>query len=244
LRLLVVSGCLVALALVAAGCESSQDRSARLAKQGGKAFTRKGLDVKHENPDVKVTGTTVLQDKNGAATVVDMHNAAATAELNVPVSIDVLGPGKTSVFKNDAPGLEPSLVSAPLLPAKSDFTWVNDQVTATGPARAVDVKIGRPPASSGQVPAKLPQLDISTPTLQSDPVSGVEASGTVTNKSSVEQTALIVYCVARRGKKVVAAGRSAIARLQSGKKKAYHVYFIGNPSGGKLWVAAPPTVLK
>jgi hypothetical protein len=66
----------------------------------------------------------------------------------------------------------------------------------------------------------------------------------VTNRSSIEQVALIVYCVARRGSKVVAAGRSAIARLQPGKKKAYHVYFIGNPSGGKLWVAAPPTVLK
>lgn len=243
MRLLVASGFLMALALVAAGCESSQDQSARLSKQGGKAFTAKGLDVKHENPDVKVTGTTVLQDKNGAATVVDMHNSSATAQLNVPVSIDVLGPGKKSVFKNDAPGLEPSLVSAPLLPAKSDFTWVNDQVTATGPAQTVDVKIGRAPAS-GHAPAKLPQLDVATPALKSDPVSGVEASGTVTNKSSVEQLALIVYCVARRGKQVVAAGRSAIARLQPGKKKPYHVYFIGNPSGGKLSVAAPPTVLK
>jgi hypothetical protein len=51
----------VVLALLS-GCESSQDQSARLEKQGGKAFTRKGLDVKHENPDVKVTGTTVLLD--------------------------------------------------------------------------------------------------------------------------------------------------------------------------------------
>jgi hypothetical protein len=232
----------VVLALLS-GCESSQDQSARLEKQGGKAFTRKGLDVKHENPDVKVTGTTVLQDKNGAATVVELHNGAATPQLNVPVSIDVLGPGKKSVFKNDSPGLEPSLVSAPLLAPKSDFTWVNDQVTATGPARTVDVKIGRAPA--GRPPSgKLPTLDVSQPTLKNDPVSGVEAAGTVTNKSSVEQRALIIYCVARRGTKVVAAGRSAIARLQPGKKKSYHVYFIGDPSGGKLSVVAPPTVLQ
>jgi hypothetical protein len=236
----VLSACLVLLALVS-GCESSQDRSARLAKQGGRAFTRKGLDVKHENPDVKVTGATVLQDKNGAATVVELNNQGATTQVNVPVSIDVLGPGKKSVFKNDAPGLEPALVSAPLLAPKADFAWVNDQVTATGPARTVDVKVGRAPS---RPPAKLPQLDVSPPKLTSDPVSGVLASGTVTNKSQVEQRALIVYCVARRGNKVVAAGRSAIARLQPGKKKPYHVYFIGDPSGGKLWIAAPPTVLK
>jgi hypothetical protein len=238
----VAIGCACALVLLS-GCESSQDKSARLAKQGGKAFTRKGLDVKHENPDVKVVGTTVLQDKNGAATVVVLHNNAPTLQTNVPVSIDVLGPGRKSVFKNDAPGLQKSLVSAPVLPPRSDFVWVNDQVTPSGTAKSVDVKVGRspgPPPSGG----KLPQLDVTAPTLKSDPVSGVEATGTVTNRSRVEQVELIVYCVARRGGKVVAAGRSGIARLQPGKKKAYHVYFIGDPTGGKLAVAAPPTVLQ
>jgi hypothetical protein len=231
----------LALLALVSGCESSQDKSARLAKQGGKAFQRKGLDVKTVNADVKVTGSAVLQDKNGAAAVVDLHNSGATMQVNVPVSIDVLGPGKKSVFKNDAPGLEPALVSAPLLAPNSDFAWVNDQVTPSGPAQSIDVKVGRAPTKPA---AKLPQLDVSQPTLKNDPVSGVEAAGTVTNKSQVEQRALIVYCVARRGKTVIAAGRSAIARLQPGKKKAYHVYFIGNPSGGRLTVAAPPTVLQ
>jgi hypothetical protein len=229
------------LALVP-GCESSQDKSARLEKNGGKAFTAKGLDVKRVNPDVKVTTTTVLQDKNGAATVVVLHNSAPTLQVNVPISIDVLGPGKKSVFKNDAPGLEPSLVSAPLLQAKSDFIWVNDQVTPTGAAKSVAVKIGRAP---GRPPSgKPPQLDVSPPKLTTDPVSGVEAAGTVTNKSKVEQRALIIYCVAIRGAKVVAAGRSGIARLVPGKKKPYHVYFIGNPAGARLSLTAPPTVLQ
>jgi hypothetical protein len=234
-------GSLALLALVS-GCESSQDKSARLAKDGGKAFTRKGLDVKHENPDVKVVGTTVLQDKNGAATVVVLRNSAPTLQVNVPVSIDVLGPGRKSVFKNNLPGLEPSLVSAPLLQPKSEFVWVNDQVNATGPAKSVDVKVGRAP---GRPPGgKPPELEVSPPKLTNDPVSGVEAAGTVTNKSKVEQRALIVYCAARRGNRFIAAGRSGIARLLPGKKKPYHVYFIGDPSGGKLWIAAPPTVLQ
>jgi hypothetical protein len=230
------------LAVFAAGCESSQDKSARLSKNGSKAFEAKGLDVKHENADVRVTATTVLQDKNGAATVVVLHNSAPTFQANVPISIDVLGRGKKTVFKNDSPGLEPSLVAAPLIGPKGDFIWVNDQVTATGPATSVAVKVGRAP---GRPPsAKPPQLDVSPPKLKNDPVSGMEAAGTVTNKSKVEQRQLIVYCVAIRGTKVVAAGRSGIARLQPGKKKPYHVYFIGNPAGARLSLSAPPTVLQ
>ena len=234
--------CCALLALLVAGCESSQDKSARLAKKGGKAFTAKGLDVKHENPDVKVTATTVLHDKNGAATVVVLHNSGPTFQANVPISIDVLGPDGKSVFKNDAPGLEPSLVAAPLIQPKGDFIWVNDQVTAAGVAKSVAAKVGRSP---GRPPSgKPPQLVVSPPKVKNDPVSGVEAAGTVTNKSKVEQRQLIVYCVAIRGNKVVAAGRSGIARLVPGKTKPYHVYFIGNPAGARLSLTAPPTVLQ
>jgi hypothetical protein len=235
--------CSTLLAILVAGCESSQDKSARLAKNGSKAFTQKGLDVKHQNPNVKVTATTVLQDKNGAATVVVLHNSAPTLQVNVPISIDVLGPGRKSVFKNDAPGLEPSLVSAPLIQPKGDFIWVNDQVTANGrPVTTVVAKIGRGPDRPPS--GKLPQLAVSPPKMKNDPVSGVEAYGTVTNNSKVEQRQLIVYCVAIRGNKVVAAGRSGIARLVPGKKKQYHVYFIGNPAGARLSLTAPPTVLQ
>ena len=229
------------LAPVVAGCESSQEKSARLAKQGGKAFTRKGLEVGRQNPDVKVGRTFVLQDSNGAATVVELRNVSPAALVNVPVSIDVLAAGGRSVFKNDAPGLEPSLVSAPVLRAKSEFTWVNDQVTPTARAKSVQVKVGTSP---GRAPASLPKLDVPAPTLKNDPVSGIEAAGSVTNRSKVEQRALIVYCVARKGSKVVAAGRAAIQRLKPGQKLLYHVYFIGDPSGAQVSVAVPPTVLQ
>jgi hypothetical protein len=232
---------LVPVLVALAGCESSQDQSARLAKQGGKAFTRKGLDVKHLNPNVKVTGSAVLQDKNGAAAVVLLRNTSSAPLVNVPVSIDVLGAGRRSVFKNDAPGLEPSLVSAPVLEPRAEFAWVNDQVTPAGRARSVDVKIGPAP---GRVPATLPVVEVAAPVLTKDPVSGMEASGLVTNRSKVEQLRLIVYCVARRGAKVVAAGRGELQRLRPGQKLHYHVFFIGDPSGARISVAAPPTVLQ
>lgn len=240
LRVAIAAACVV-LASPLAGCESSQQKSARLEEKGGEAFTRKGLDVQRENPNVKVGRATVLQDDNGAATVVELRNTSRAPLVNVPVSIDVLGANDRSVFKNDAPGLEPSLVSAPLLAPKEPFLWVNDQVTPAGRARSVDVQIGQAPAKP---PAKVPELEVSDPEIRRDPVSGLEAAGSVTNRSEVEQRRLVVYCVARRGSKVVAAGRSAIERLRPGQKLFYHVFFIGDPSGARLSVAAPPTVLQ
>jgi hypothetical protein len=236
----IAAAALVALAPLT-GCESSQDKSARLAKKGGVAFSRKGLDVKQLNANVKVLGATVLQDKNGAATVVDLRNNSTSTLVNVPISIDVLGPGRKTVFKNDAAGLETSLVSASVLEPRTDFAWVNDQVTAAGTAIAVDARVGQ---ASGHAPAQLPKIEVSAPTITDDPVSGMEASGTVTNKSSIEQKQLIIYAVARRGAKVVAAGRGEIARLRVGKKAGYHIFFIGDPKGAQVSIAAPPTVLQ
>lgn len=223
------------------GCESSQEKSKRLAKNGSKAFTEKGLVVGSQNADVEVVSSHVLQDQNGAATIVELRNRSDKPLVNVPISIDVLGKDKQSVFKNDSPGLEPSLVSAPLIEPKSEFIWVNDQVTTSAPAASVDVKVGSAPPK--QV-ADLPKLDVTDPKLQSDPVSGTEASGSVTNNSKVEQRQLLVYAVAKRGDKVVAAGRSKIQRLKPGQKLFYHVYFIGDPKGAQVTVAAPPTVLQ
>jgi hypothetical protein len=85
---------------------------------------------------------------------------------------------------------------------------------------------------------------VSDPSISVDPVSGVEATGTVENVSRVEQRALILYAVARKGKRVVAAGRGEVARLKVGRKASYHIFFIGNPRGGHVTVTAPPTVLQ
>ena len=71
-----------------------------------------------------------------------------------------------------------------------------------------------------------------------------QASGTVTNRSGVEQKDLVLYCVARRGGHIVAAGRGAIPRLKAGKKLPFHIFFIGSPRAAKLSIEAPPTELE
>lgn len=234
----------VALALIAVSfgaCESTQQKSRRLSKQGGKAFSEQGLDVKHRNPDVQIVEKRLLQDPNGTAVVVVLRSRAATPLRGVPVEIEVAGPGDKPLFKNDQPGIDPALVGPSVLLPGHEFAWVNDQVVAEGKAVSVTATPG---AAKGKLDGKLPELDVTAPRLQGDPVSGVQATGTVTNRSQIEQTDLVLYCVARKGDRIVAAGRGAIPRLKAGKRLPYHIFFIGNPRGAKLSIEAPPTALE
>jgi hypothetical protein len=241
-RELVLIGLAVAAGLALGGCQSTQSRSAELERTGKKVLlNEKGLSIAKVSSDVKVGGTSVISDQNGTAVVVELRNDSQQALLAVPILIDVRGANGKSVFRNDTPGLDPSLVSAPLLRPGETFDWVNDQVLAVRPAKSVKVKVGE---AKDELTGDVPELDVSKPKLEVDPVSGVEASGKVTNKSGIEQTRLVLYAVARKGGKIVAAGRGVIQRLKTDKPSDYHIFFIGDPRGADVSVAAPPVVFK
>lgn len=227
-------------ALLLVGCESTQDSSRRLENTGGAPTREKGLAIRSESRDVEVTATAVVSDENGAAAVVELRNRARRTLAGVPLAIDVAD-GRRSVFKNDDPGLEPSLVGVSVLPPGASLAWVNDQVLADGDARSVKAKVGR---DSDEAPARLPRIDVGPPKLANDPTSGVTAEGTVTNRSPLPQRELTLFAVARKGRRVVAAGRGQVERLRAGRSARYQIFFIGNPRGARLEIAAPPTNLR
>jgi len=235
-------GLLAAVAF--AGCQSTQEKSAELAKQGQQAFTEKGLSVTKENPDVKVLGTTVLSDPNGSAVAVELRNTSSKALVNLPIAIDVRDKKGKTVFQNNLPGLDPALTSIALLKPGETATWVNDQVFAASKPASVKVKVGI--GERGGAPEKLPSIEVSAPKLTDDPVSGVEANGVVHNHSKLLQRKFTLFTVARKGNKIIAAGRGEIDKLKpiAGKNFNYHVFFIGDPKGGSLQLFSPPTALK
>jgi hypothetical protein len=233
---------LLALAPLLSGCESTQAKSARLEQQGAKQLAgERGLVVNRQNADVRAVATSVLSDENGTAVVVVLRNRAARPVGRVPLAIDVQGAGGRSVYRNDLPGLDPSLVEATGVPANGELDWVDDQVTASGTPKRVEAKVG---AERGEAPRELPRLELTEPRLLEDRVTGVEAVGSVTNRSDVEQRRLVVSCVARKGDRIVAAGRAIVSRLAPGKSASFHVFFIGDPRGARMTVVAPPTVIE
>jgi hypothetical protein len=235
--------CLLLAALALAGCESSQDRSARIKRTGAnKLHNQKGLVVSRQSPDVKVLSTATLHDANGAAVVVQMRNVGGRPLTQLPVSVEVDDAAGKPVYRNDAPGLETSLVQAAALPPGGELWWVNDQVQAQGtPARAKALIGASPPTAIG---GGLPKIELRDVHGEVDPVSGIAAKGKAVNHSAVEQRRLVIYGVALKGNRVVAAGRAIIERLRTdGKPIGFTLFFIGNPRGAQLTLAAPPTVL-
>jgi hypothetical protein len=233
-----------ALALIApvaaiTGCQSTQDRSAQLRKRGNTVLSQRTQTlVTRINPDVKVLRTVALHDDNGSAAVVELRNTSRRALMNTPVAIDVRGAGGASVFRNDTAGIEPSLVGPSYVPPDSRFAWVNDQVTAAGVPRSVVARVG---IGHGAVPRSIPSIQVTPPHFETDPTSGLSAVGKITNHSPILQRKLVLYCIATRGGRIVAAGRGGIERLRPNKPTRYTIFFIGNPKGAHLSVAAPPT---
>jgi hypothetical protein len=119
------------------------------------------------------------------------------------------------------------------------FTWVNDQVLATGKPARVKALIG----SAATAPSSLPTIRLSDLQVTDDPVSGLAATGHVLNDSKIDQQQLVLFAVARRDGKIVAAGRAIVNRLAAGKSAVFHAYFIGNPKGARISVSAPPSVM-
>lgn len=221
-------------------CQSSQDKAAKLREEAI-ANAPKPLTIPHPNKNVKVLDTALLHDQYGDAIAVDVKNETKQTLINVPILVDLRGAKGKTVFENNAAGAATALNHIPVLKPGETFTWVNDQLQPTQPAKSAKVTIGQPETKA---PAQLPELAISPPRLGHD-ISGTKVSGTVTNKSHIDQTQLTLYAVARSGGRIVAAGRGAIKKLKVGTKASnYVIFFIGNPESGDVTVEAPPVNVK
>lgn len=231
---------LAGVALVTTGCESTQDKSAKIASELGPIAQEKGLTIGRESKDVKVVSTQLLTDVNGSAVVVTLHNDSSQNLVHVPIAIDVLDAKGKSVYENDIPGIEPALAAVPFIAAGSDVDWVHDQVLAAGVPAKVEVRVG---VGGKSFKGEPPKVDVSQPQIQGDPYSGLLAGGNVVNESGEDIQRLLLYAVARRGNEIVAAGRGAIEPLKDKPKPApYNIYFIGDPKGADLTISQFPTL--
>jgi hypothetical protein len=231
---------LASVALVLTGCESTQDKSAKIGAELGPISQEKGLEITEQSKDVKVDSRTVLTDANGSAVVVRVHNGSDKDLVDVPIAIDVLDAKGKSVYKNDIPGIEPALAAVPFIAAGSDGDWVHDQITPSGKPASVKVTIG---AGGTPYTGDQPKIAISDPKIEGDPFSGVLAGGNVVNESGKDLDRLLLYAVATKGGKIVAAGRGAIEPLKDKPKPfPYNIYFIGDPRGAEVAVTSFPTL--
>lgn len=230
---------LLGLVLAASACQSTQDKSAEIAASLGPVRQEKGLKITEESEDVEVTATELLVGESSSAVVVDLHNNSDRTLVDVPIAIDVLDAQGKSVYRNDIPGIEPALAGMPYIAAGADAQWVQNQVLPTGEPAQVEVEVG---ASKATFDGELPDIDVSEPTLEKDPISGLEATGSVTNNTDERQDRLLLYGVATKGAEIVAAGRGAIDHINAGRRLHYDIFFVGDPEGAEIAVTSFPTL--
>jgi hypothetical protein len=237
---LIVLSLAVTAGVTLTACQSSQDKAKEIQAQA-QAAAPKPLAIPRPNKDVKVDDTTLLHDQNGDAVAVEVTNESNQTLVDVPILVDIRDANGKTIEKNDTAGLDFALNHITVVKPHETFTWVNDQLQPSGIPKSAKVTIGEPEAKP---PAKLPELVVSPPKIGHD-VSGAKVSGTVTNRSQLDQSQLVLFAVARQGGRVVAAGRGLIKKSKVGAKPApYVIFFIGNPEGGDVTIDAPPTVLQ
>lgn len=229
---------LALLALIGtAGCESTQDKSARLAAQAGKLQAEQGLEVGERSRDVDVLGTSIVTDANGSAVVVRLANKAGRTLADVPIALALRDAAGETVFRNDTPGLQRSLTHVALL-ERGRSIWINDQVFATSAPVRAEVTVG---TSDKRPPDPLPKLRTSGVHLVEDPVSGSAATGLVVNGGEQDLRRVLVTAVAERSRKTVAAGRAIVPRVKARQRARFRIFFVGDPKGAELTTAAQPS---
>jgi len=234
---------LLPAALAASGCESTRATAAKFAQEGDRAFAARGLRVGAVNRDVAVLERAVVSDVNGAAAVVVLRNRGARALADVPVAIAVKGAGGRLLWRNDAPGLEEGLTHVALLAPGQTVTWVNDQILLSPPARPSS--LGARVGAGEPAPPSAARLDIAVedPRFEGDPASGLTVLARAVNRSDVAQDNLVIAAVARRGGKIVAAGRAIVPHLRADGGERFQVFFVGDPRDAELTFDAQPSTL-
>jgi hypothetical protein len=247
---------LLLLALSLAACESTQEESAQLereAKEHPAVVAQRGLSIAQVSRDVQVLATKLVGDAEGSAALVTLLDTSPHPLHEIPIAITVRSTSGQVLYQNNTPGLAASLVSVPLLEPGQDFTWIDDQVPATGAGAGsssaagesgarVQAVVGEAP-SVAQASASLPQMEISGIHTIEDPTQGEGTAGTVRNTSGIPQDNLVVYGIARRGGRVVAAARAELANVPAGGSAPFEMFFIGEPKGAKLELNAPASTL-
>ncbi|HXM86188.1 MAG TPA: hypothetical protein VN889_01005 [Solirubrobacteraceae bacterium] len=238
MRRAVARGAVLALALAAApltlsGCETTAEKSAQLERAAKRVahVAQTGLTIAHASAYVKVLRSEIVRGSRETAVVLTLRNDSAKALAEVPIAISMKNASGASVYSNATPGLAKTLTSIALLAPHATATWINDQIQASG-AVSVDAEIGEGKPVEGAPPRLA---------VQEAQLAEGSAEGVLANDSSMAQSELVIYAVARRDGRAVAAGRAVLASVAAGASTPFQVFFVGDPAGAQLTLSAPPT---
>ncbi|MGA2469377.1 MAG: hypothetical protein ABSG64_01635 [Solirubrobacteraceae bacterium] len=236
-RLAVALAASVTLAALA-GCETTQQQSAQIAKRlGHQSAVAVTTHIGAANPYVKIDRLALVHSKAGTAAAVELTNTSPAAQAVIPIVITVDDAAGRVVYTNDTVGTSSPSGELSLLRSHATAWWVDGNVLASGGTPViVSAKIGAPQAAAPAQPAELTASGLASGSNFVGPV----ISGTLVNGSQTPESAVTLYAVALVGTRVVAAGQSLVPQIGAHAKTPFQVTLIGSAKGAVPAVTVAP----
>jgi len=227
------------LLLSVAGCETTEEQSAKIGRELGKQSAIAGhTSLGSASRAVRVKSKVLISSGGSAAVALELTNTSAQAQVSFPILIDVADAAGKGVYENNTKGIDPSLQQLALLAPHATVWWVDNEVLATAP-KTVSARVG---ASKAAAPTSIPQITTSKASASAS-FPGPHVSATVSNRSQLTQSQLAVYAVILKGSQAVGAGRAVIASLGPGASTRVLIPVIGAIDGSTIALTSAPTTL-
>jgi hypothetical protein len=228
--------CAAAMFLAAAvsGCATTQDANKRIDVRFDRTLaSRKPLELRGTDRDVKVVRTAVVGGKDGSAIVVVLRNTGDQPVNDLPIEVGPQGgraintAANVPYFQSHAPAIAPG----------HEVTWVYASKDPIGSSQAF-AGVGAPSSPPLTTAGQVSDLDASAKN------GGTSVRAAITNDTGVPQYDLDVYAVARKGGHYVAAGRTSLEHLGVSKTAHLTLPVIGDAKGTQIQVFAPQTLFQ
>jgi hypothetical protein len=225
---------LMFVGVVLSGCATTQDANRRASVQADRTLaSRKALELRGTDPDVQVVSTTVLNGKDGSAVVAVLRNRGDHPVNDLPIEVGPAG-GEPVNARPNVPYFQSH---APAIAPGDQATWVYVSKDPLGSNRAF-VRVGAHPTPPLTTTGHVSELQTG------GKVDGSSVRAEVTNDTGVPQYDLDVYAVARKGGRLVAAGRANLEHLGVTNSAHLALPVIGDAKRARVQIFAPQTLFQ
>ncbi len=223
------------------GCDSTQEKNARAELKAKRELASRKLPATvRRNPHVRVARVALVRGRAGSgAIVVELRGTGTRPLTDVPIAVGVRGSDGRSRLVNAKRNLDWFQTHVPAIPAGGSVTWVYKGARGVKGGDRAFAKVGVAGRRVLSSASSLPEID-----ARAVPGHGAKRRVSVENVSDVPQYELQVYAFARRGGRYVAAGKTEIEHLGTGREVTVAVPLTGSARKQPLRVEAIPTMFE
>jgi hypothetical protein len=237
----------ICVALALGGCVSSEQKAAWAHVESARIIASQNATVVvHPDPQIRVTGVSVVTGPGRVAIVVGLRNLSPHPVNDLPISVGWREPDHRSRYLNQRAGLSYFETHVAEIPGAGRITWLYSGPAPRRPSGASLARahalavVGRPSRTPITVARRIPPVRAALVSADARVL-----RVTVTNLSSIPQVPLQVYALALTGGRYSAVGSGTVAALSPGSSTPIRLDLVGHTTGHQhITLEALPTLFQ